>query len=130
LNLRKPLTSFISPAGALLLWSCGGGGSSICDKAVQANATLTAAASSCPLLTNTGGGSYSKASCEIAVIHCSSSVQQSMSSTFDCISKISRCTPGQEGQFIGAILSCALSAGNISQACTDALNAATRGDGG
>lgn len=130
MKLRKSMTSFISFAGALLLWSCGGGGSSLCDKAVQTSASLNAAASSCPLLTNTGGGTYSKASCETAVTHCTSSDQQAMSSTFDCIGKISRCTPGQEFQFIGAVLSCALSAGNISQACTDALNAASRGDGG
>lgn len=130
MNVRKLLTSLISFAAALLLWSCGGGSPSICDKAVQTNASLNAAASSCPLLTNTGGGTYSKASCETAVTHCSSSDQQSMSSAFDCIGKISRCTPGQEFQFIGALLSCALSAGNISQACTDALNAANRGDGG
>ena len=124
MNPRKPATSFISFAGAVLLWSCGGG-SSVCDKAAQATANLTAAASGCPSLTTSGV--YSKASCESAVGHCSSSDQQSLSSAFDCMGKISRCAPGQEIQFVG-LLSCLPA--NLSQACTDALNAANRGDGG
>lgn len=116
-----PVVAFVGVA--VLSWF-GCGGSGVCDKAEQASQHLANAMSTCPAFGGSGDGgvpvftiSYNKAACQNALSKCSAADQQALSKTFDCFSNMSRCTPGQENQFIGGVIACGMMAGDVSQAC-------------
>jgi hypothetical protein len=121
MHIRKVAALYLAIGAA-----CGSTG--VCDKADQAARNLANAAAGCPQLSGADGGSSlsvsvsSKAACQAALSSCSSSDQDALSKVFDCISGMARCTPGQENQFIGQLLACAFTAGNISQQCQNALS--------
>ena len=110
----------------------GCGADSVCDKADQASRNLTNAAAGCPSFSGGSDGgfstisisntTYSKATCQSALKMCTAADQQTLSSAFDCFAKVNRCVPGQENQFIGSVLACLFTAGNISSACQTAFS--------
>ncbi len=87
----------------LLCWS-GCGSDNVCDKAQRAIQNLLNAMSGCPWLSQ-----------------CSSADQQTLSNAFDCISRVGRCVPGSEFQFLASFAACAPNTSSISQTCRTAF---------
>lgn len=110
----------------LLCWS-GCGSDNVCDKAQRAIQNLLNAMSGCPSLSGGGDGGttlivpFNNAACQSGLSQCSSADQQTLSNAFDCISRVGRCVPGSEFQFLASFAACAPNTSSISPTCRTAF---------